>query len=138
MVKSNINSVEICGNVKYIMADGLYFDFLLPETLKGAEIICRDGEYHIEYNDLSVTFQGEKLPFNMVCKALETCVNNVQGATPEIDAINQQLIYTYNAENHICKLYTEIETKHFLRLSIDGEDVLIFENFEYVGQTEQN
>ena len=136
VVKTQINNIEICGNAQYVVNDALYFEFSTPETLKGTKATCRDGEYLIEFNELSVTIAGNKLPFNMICKALETCVNNVQGATPQVDSVTKQLVYTYNLENHLCKLYTDAQTKNFIKLTVDERDVLYFESFEYMGQTE--
>ena len=136
VVKTRINDIEICGNVSYVASDALYFDFVAPKTINGTKIICRNGEYQIDFNGLSVNFAGDKLPFNMICNAFETCINNVQGTTPQIDSTTNQLVYTYNTENHLCQLYTEKETKNFIKLTIDGADVLFFENFQYVGQTE--
>ncbi len=136
VVKTKINNIEICGNAHYVVSDALYFDFVAPETINGTEIVCRNGEYQVSFNDLSISLVGNKLPFNMICNALETCINNVQGTTPQIDNITNQLVYTYNTEKHLCKLYVEKETKHFIKLTIDGADVLLFENFQYVGQTE--
>lgn len=134
VVKTKINDIEICGNARYVMSDGLYFDFLAPETINGVKVICHNGEYEINFEGLSISVAGDKLPFNMVCNALETCLNNVQGSTPLVD--ENQLVYTYNAKNHLCKLYAEKDTKHFIKLTVDGIDVLNFENFQYVGQTE--
>lgn len=136
VVKTKINNIEICANARYVVSDALYFDFVAPETINGTEIVCRNGEYQVSFNDLSISLVGNKLPFNMICNALETCINNVQGATPQIDNITNELVYTYNTEKHLCKLYVEKETKHFIKLTIDGADVLLFENFQYVGQTE--
>lgn len=136
VVKTRINDIEICGNARYVVSDALYFEFVSPETINGTKIVCRNGEYEVDFNDLSITLVGDKLPFNMICNALETCINNVQGATPQIDTITNQLVYTYNTENHLCQLYAEKETKHFIKLTIDGADVLFFENFQYMGQTE--
>ena len=136
MVKTQINNIEVCSNAHYVVSDALYFDFVAPKTINGTKIVCRNGEYEVDFNDLSITLAGDKLPFNMICNALETCINNVQGTTPQIDSVTNQLVYTYNAENHLCKLYAEKETKHFIKLTIDGADVLLFENFQYVGQTE--
>ena len=136
VVKTQINNIEICGNAQYVMNDAIYFEFSAPKTINGTKIICRDGEYQIDFSGLSVTLAGNKLPFNMICKALETCVNNVQGATPQIDSATNQLVYTYNFENHLCKLYVDQETKHFIKLMVDEKEILYFEKFQYTGQTE--
>lgn len=136
VVKTKINNIEICGNARYVVSDALYFDFVAPKTINGTKVVCRNGEHQLHFNDLSISLVGEKLPFNMVCNALETCINNVQSSTPQLDNATNLLVYTYNVQNHLCRLYAEQETKHFVKLTVDGADVLLFENFEYVGQTE--
>lgn len=137
IVKSTVNDVQISANAEYIPFKSLNFTFNTPETVKDMQILCQNGEYTVNMNKLSFTFSGDKLPFNMICRTLETCINSVQGTTPEIDEETDNLIYSYNADGHICKLYTENETKMFVKLQVDGEDLLFFENFEYtVGQTE--
>lgn len=137
IVKSTVNDVQISANAEYILFKSLNFTFNTPETVKDMQILCQNGEYTVNMNKLSFTFSGDKLPFNMICRTLETCINSVQGTTPEIDEETDNLIYSYNADGHICKLYTENETKKFVKLQVDGEDLLFFENFEYtVGQTE--
>lgn len=137
IVKSTVNDVQISANAEYILFKSLNFTFNTPETVKDMQILCQNGEYTVNMNKLSFTFSGDKLPFNMICRTLETCINSVQGTTPEIDEETGNLIYSYNADGHICKLYTENETKKFVKLQVDGEDLLFFENFEYtVGQTE--
>ena len=95
------------------------------------QILCSDGEYIVNMNKLSFTFASEKMPFNMTCKTLETCINSVQGVTPEKDTQTDLLVFSYNADGHICKLYTEKETRNFVKLSVDGNDVLFFEDFHY-------
>lgn len=137
IVKSTVNDVQISANAEYIPFKSLNFTFNTPETVKDMQILCQNGEYTVNMNKLSFTFSGDKLPFNMICRTLETCINSVQGTTPEIDEETDNLIYSYNADGHICKLYTESEMKKFVKLQVDGEDLLFFENFEYtVGQTE--
>ncbi len=131
IIKSNVNNVQISANAVYIPFQSLNFTFNAPETIKDMQILCSNGEYTVNMNKLSFTFTGEKLPFNMICRTLETCINSVQGVLPEADAETDLLVFSYNADGHICKLYTEKETRNFVKLSVDGIDLLFFENFEY-------
>lgn len=131
VIKSNLNNVQISAKAEYVPYKSLNFTFASPETVKDMQILCSNGEYTVNMNKLSFTFTGEKLPFNMICRTLETCINSVQGVSPEIDAETELLVFSYNADGHICKLYTEKETRNFVKLSVDGNDLLFFENFEY-------
>lgn len=131
IVKSSVNNIEISAKVMYIPYKILTFTFMLPEAAKDMQVICTDGEYTINMNKVSFTFAGDKMPFNMLCRTLEACINNAHGATPEYKKEGELLIYTYSVDNHICKLYADKETKDFIKLNVDGKDVLLFENFEY-------
>ncbi len=131
VIKSVVNNVQISANVEYIPFENLNFTFNSPKAVNGMQILCKNGEYTINMDKLSFTLASDKMPFTMICKTLETCINSVQGATPEKDAQTNLLIYSYNANGHICKLYTEKETKRFVKLMVDGKDLLYFENFEY-------
>lgn len=131
IIKSNFNNVQISANAEYVPYQSLNFTFKSPESVKDMQILCSNGEYTVNMNKLSFTFTGEKLPFNMICRTLETCINTVQGVLPETDAETDLLVFSYNAEGHICELYTEKDTKKFVKLKVDGNDLLFFENFEY-------
>ncbi len=131
IIKSTVNNVQISANAEYVPYQSLNFTFNSPESVKDMQILCSNGEYTVNMNKLSFTFAGEKLPFNMICRTLETCINTVQGVLPETDAETELLVFSYNADGHICKLYTEKDTKKFVKLKVDGNDLLFFENFEY-------
>lgn len=131
VIKSTLNNVQISANAEYVPYKSLNFTFTSPETVKDMQILCSNGEYTVNMNKLSFTFTSEKLPFNMICRTLETCINSVQGISPETDTELDLLVFSYNADGHICKLYTEKETRNFVKLSVDGNDLLFFENFEY-------
>lgn len=131
VIKSNVNDVQISANAEYVPYQSLNFTFNLPEAVKNMQILCNNGEYTVNMNKISFTFTGEKLPFNMICRTLETCINTVQGVLPETDAETDLLVFSYNTEGHICELYTEKDTKKFVKLKVDGNDLLFFENFEY-------
>lgn len=131
IIKSNFNDVQISANAEYVPYKSLNFTFTSPETVKDMQILCNNGEYTVKMNKISFTFTGEKMPFSMICKTLETCINSVQGVTPEQDPQTDLLVFSYNADGHICKLYVEKVTRNFVKLSVDGADLLFFENFEY-------
>ena len=131
IIKSTVNNVQISANAEYVPYQSLNFTFNSPESVKDMQILCSNGEYTVNMNKLSFTFTGEKLPFNMICRTLETCINSVQGVLPETDAETDLLVFSYNADGHICKLYTEKEIRNFVKLSVDGNDLLFFEKFEY-------
>lgn len=131
IIKSTVNNVQISANAEYVPYQSLNFTFNSPESVKDMQILCSNGEYTVNMNKLSFTFTGEKLPFNMICRTLETCINSVQYVSPETDAETDLLVFSYNADDHICKLYTEKEIRNFVKLSVDGNDLLFFENFEY-------
>ncbi len=132
VVTTKINDITISGKAEYYADNSLTFEFSQPETVKGATVVCSSGEYKIRFQDISVSFPSEKMSFYMICRAIETCVNNVQGKTPENDAESEMLVYSYTAENHLCKLYADSETKNFIKLTVDGVDVVYFENFQYL------
>ena len=131
VIKSTVNNVQISANAEYVPYKSLNFTFNSPDAVKDLQILCSNGEYTVNMNKLSFTFAGEKLSFNMICRNLETCINSVQGITPEVDTETGLLVFSYNADSHICKLYTEKETREFVKLNVDGNDLLFFENFEY-------
>lgn len=130
MVNTTINEVNISAKVEYTMNDKITFTLTSPETLKGTVILCSDDEYKLSYEGLSFVIPNSKLPFNMLCKTVETCINNVQGTTP-IEGENGNLVYTYQIDEHICQLYTDME-KRFLKLYIDEKETLVFSDFRYV------
>lgn len=131
VIKSYVNNVQISANAEYVPFQSLNFTFNSPETVKDMQILCSDGEYTVNMNKLSFTFSSEKLPFNMICRNLETCINSVQGAIPETNSQSDLLVFSYNVDGHNCKLYAEKDTRNFVKLSVDGNDLLHFENFEY-------
>lgn len=130
VVNTKVNDVEISANIEYSMNDILIFTLTSPETLQGTIIECNNGEYKLSYEGLSFSLPNKKLPFNMVCKTVETCINNVQGTTPT-EEIDNMLVFTYQIDTHICKLYTDKE-KRFIKLIINEEEILTFTNFEYL------
>jgi len=127
VIRTTLNGIEIIANAEYLASGTINMTFTAPETVNGMQINCTDGEYAVHYKNLELTVSGEKMPFTMLCRSLEECINNAQGKTPEKEENTQSLIYTYTAEGHVCKLYLNPETKYFEKVAIDGVDTLFFE-----------
>lgn len=126
-VKTVVNDITVSADTVYKPYESLDFTFTSPKTVNGMQIICRDGEYTLTFNGLTFTLAGDKLPFSMLCKALESCLDNVRGAAPDSDGA-----YTYSYDGRLCKLFVNSETGCFERLNVDGADVLFFENFTFL------
>ncbi len=136
ILRTTFNNMEITANAEYMLPNTIQVNFTAPETVNGMQINCTNGEYTMYYKDLELTVNGDKMPFNMVCRGLEECINNAQGETPEKDENSESIIYSYTAEGHTCKLYVNPETKAFEKIAIDGIDTLFFENFTYIYGTD--
>ena len=126
-VKTVINDITVSADAVYKPYESLDFTFTSPETVSGMQISCCDGEYTLTSNGLKFTFAGDKMPFSMLCKALENCLDSVRGAVPDADGA-----YTYNSDGRLCKLFVNTDTGCFERLTVDGADVLYFENFAFL------
>lgn len=136
VIRTTLNDIEITANAEYLASGTINMTFTDPETVNGMQINCTGGEYTVHYKNLELTVSGEKMPFAMLCRSLEECINNAQGTAPEKDENSQSLIYTYTAEGHVCNLFVNPETKYFEKIAIDGIDTLFFENFTYVYGTD--
>lgn len=136
VLRTTLNELEIIANAEYMVSGIINMTFTAPETVKGMQINCTNGEYTVQYKGLELTVNGDKMPFNMICHSLEACINNAQGKTPTKDENSESIIYSYTAEGHSCNLYANPETKAFEKISIDGIDTIFFENFEYVYGTD--
>ncbi len=136
VMRTTFNDMEITANAEYMLPNTIKVEFTAPETVKGMQIDCINGEYTVHYKGLELTVNGDKMPFNMVCRGLEECINNAQGKTPAKDENSESIVYSYTAEGHTCKLFVNPETKAFEKILIDGIDTLHFENFQYVYGTD--
>lgn len=137
VLRTTLNGLQITADAEYMATDTINVTFTAPETVKGMKINCKSGEYTVSYKNLELTVDSEKMPFNMLCRSLEECINKAQGTIAEKDENSESLVYTYTAEGHVCRLFINPETKVFEKVTVDGIDTLFFENFEYImGQTE--
>lgn len=131
-LRTTFNGLNITANARYTLPNTFTLEMTAPETVKGMQINCIDGEYAVQYKGIELTVDGDKMPFNMVCRALQECINNAQGKTPERDEKSESLVYTYTGEGHTCQLFVNAETKAFQKITIDDVDALFFENFTYI------
>ncbi len=130
-VKTTLNDVNISAGTQYSEVSGFLVTLNSPESVKGMKIMCKDGECKIDFHELSFVIPHKKLPLTSFFVALESCAENIKTATYENG------YYSYNINGNACNLYIDEETKHFQKLSVNGEDTLFFENFQYVmGQTD--
>ena len=130
-VKTTFNTVDLRARATYNEIAGLSVVVNAPESVKGMKIVCKDGECKVDFQELSFIISHKKLPFTSFFVALESCAENAKTSTPEDDC------YSYGINGNLCCLYVDEETKHFQKLSINGSDVIFFENFQYVmGRTE--
>lgn len=136
VIRTTFNGISIIANAQYTLPNAISMDFTAPETVKGVQINCTDGVYAVKYKNLELTVDGDKMPFNMICRELETCINNAQGKTPQKDEKSESFVYSYTAEGHTCQLFVNPDTKAFEKIAIDGIDTLFFENFTYMYGTD--
>ena len=131
-LRTTLNDIEITADAEYLVSGTIQMEITSPQTVSGMKINCNNGEYAVLYKNLELIVDGEKLPFRMICKSLEECINNAQGKIAQKDEKSESYFYSYNAQGHTCKLYVNPETKAFQKIVVDGIDTLYFENFIYV------
>lgn len=132
VASTSLNGTEISADVKYNACGELLMTVISPETFKGTVISCKDGECQITYDALTFNLPDGKLSPNMLCKALEECLNNVLGKTP-VENDDGFFVYTYEFENGIYHLYTDSQ-KRFVKLVTDGKETVTFSNFTYISE----
>ncbi|MGN0570013.1 MAG: hypothetical protein ACI4N4_05860 [Candidatus Fimenecus sp.] len=130
-VHTTLNGITVSAEADYTAFDSLVLTFTQPQTVKGVQVSCADGEYTLKTNRLTFSISEGKLPYNMIFCALESCINNVNGAAPEKGENSESLSYSYEAQGHFCTLLVNPDTKEFEKLIIDGTDAAVFENFTY-------
>jgi hypothetical protein len=123
-----INDVKISGSAVYTELDGLVLTLTSPESLKGMEIICKDGECKTNLHELSFSVSYKNLPPISLPSGLMVCAQNAKTAIIE----NGYYVITDNGYTY--QLY--IDENGFKKLSTDGTDILYFENFHYFYHTD--
>lgn len=134
-VTTVMNDISVSAEVTYVPYNSLEFEFIAPSAVSGMTVSCKDGEYELKAHGMTFTVSGDKMPFNMLCRALEDCLNSASGALPETTA-DGGAVYKYQSGNRQCELYCDGDTCALKKLTVDGADMLLFENFTFLGQTE--
>ncbi len=129
--KANVNDVEISGRAEYMAFQKLTLTFTSPETLKDMKINVKDGNCEITLQELSFSVPNDKLPFNALSVSILSCGDNVKGATVENNK------YTFMSSGNKCELFVNEKTKAFEKLTVNGAELVTFQNFTYyMGQTQ--
>ena len=130
-INTIINDVKISAKVEYESFDKLVLTFLLPETVQNMRIELINGEYVIQYDELTFTVSRENIPYNSICNVVMNCAENIKSAT------NNNGVYTFASKGQIYNIEIDKDTKCFKKVEVDKTYILEFENFEYVmGHTE--
>lgn len=130
-VYTEINDIKITGSAVYNELNGLVLTLTSPESVKGMEIICKDGECKTNLHELSFSVSYENLPSNSLPTSLMACAENAK------TAIYENGYYEFIVNGYTFQLY--VDEKGFKKLSTDGTDILHFENFGYLmGQTQES
>lgn len=128
-VYTEINDTKIMGSVEFTELQGLVLTLTSPESLKGMEMICKDGECKTNLHTLSFSVLYENLPPNSLPTSLMACAENAK------TAVYENGYYKFSVNGYTYQLH--IDENGFTKLSTDGNDVLHFENFKYItGQTD--
>ena len=131
-VYTEINDTKIEGSAKYTELDGLVLTLTSPETLVGMEIICKDSECKVDLHKLSFSVNYMNLPFNSIIVSLMACGENAK------TSIRENECYKFSTNGYTYQLYLDETTNNFQKLMLDGNTILVFENFQYImGQTDK-
>ncbi|MBQ4572366.1 MAG: hypothetical protein IJA80_03720 [Clostridia bacterium] len=123
-----INDTKITGSAEFTELQGLVLTLTSPESLKGMKIICKDGECKTNLHTLSFSVLYENLPPDSLPTSLMACAENAK------TAIYENGYYKFSVNGYTYQLYAD--ENGFTKLSIDGNEILHFKNFEYnMGQT---
>ena len=130
-VKTTVNNVSISANAEYTELYGLVLTFTSPESVKGMKIKIKDDECEILYHSLSFVIPISALSFKSLCVSLDACAKGVK------TAVFENNYYTYSYGGNTYHLYIDDATKKFNRITVDENEILTFENFQFLtGQTD--
>lgn len=130
-VYTEINDTKIMGSAVYTELNGLVLTLTSPESVKGMEIICKDGECKTNLHELSFSVSYKNLPPNSLPSSLMACAENAK------TAVYENGYYKFIVNGYTYQLY--VDENGFKRLSTDGNDILHFQNFQYItGQTQES
>jgi hypothetical protein len=129
-VKTIANNVSISANAEYTEIHGLVLTFTSPESVNGMKIKVKDDECEILYHSLSFFVPVTSMPFESLCVSLNACAKSVK------TAIFQNNYYTYSYGENAYHLYIDDETKCFRKITVNENEILTFENFQFLYGTD--
>ena len=129
-VKAIVNDISITANAEFTEIDNLVLTLTSPESVKGMKISIKDNGCIIDFHSLSFSVPLKSMPFNSLCVGLNACAGSVKTAEYNTDH------YSYSYDGHTYNLYVEKETGCFKKITVNENEIITFENFQfYTGQT---
>ena len=129
-VKTIVNDVNVSANAEYTELDGLVITLTSPESVNGMIIKIKDNECEVLYHSLSFFVPVNSMPFDSLCVGLNSCAKKAETATYQ----NDNYVYSYDGNTY--HLYTDNETNHFQKISATENEIITFENFEFIYGTD--
>ena len=129
-VKAVVNDVNISANAEYTEFDGLVITLTSPESVDGMIIKIKDDECEILYRSLSFFVPVNSMPFDSLCVSLDACARNAKTAVYQ----NDSYVYSYNGNTY--NLYIDSKTNHFHKIAVNENEIMTFENFEFLYGTD--
>ena len=129
-VKTVVNDVTISASADYTELDGIVITLTSPESVNGMKMVIKDGECKIDYHSLSFSVPVNSMPFDSLCVSLNACAENVKTAKHE----NDYYVYSFNGNTY--HLYVDNETKQFKNIKVNENDIITFENFQFIYGTD--
>lgn len=130
VVKTSINDVSVSAEAEYTELDKLVLTITSPESVDGMKIYIKDNECEIKLHSLSFSVPLNSMPFDSLCVCLDACAKNAKTAKKE----NEYYVYSYECNTY--HLYIDEETKKFKNITVNGNETITFEKFQFLtGQT---
>lgn len=129
-IKMVVNDVNVSANAEYTELDGLIISLTFPESVKGMKMVIKDGECEILYHSLSFSVPINSMPFDSLCVSLNACAQSAKTAEYRIDHYS----YSYNGNTY--NLYVDNETNHFKKITVNENEIITFENFQFIYGTD--
>lgn len=129
-VKTVVNDISITANAEFTEIDKLVLTLTSPESVKGMKISIKDNECTIDYHSLSFSVPIKSMPFDSLCVSLDACAQSVKTAEYHIDHYS----YSYNGNTY--NLYVDNETNHFKKITVNENEIITFENFQFIYGTD--
>lgn len=132
VIHANVNDIEISAKTVYTPFESLLLMYMSPATVQNMKISCNFDEFTAEIGELSFVQSVDKMPNEMICRVLRDCINNARGTTPEYDPESGYAVCKYEVSGRRYELFINRQTACFEKLSVDGKEIITFENFVFL------